>query len=68
MKDIFTVSEVASFCKVSERVAGKWGSCGRLPSYRIPETKEFRITREHLIKFMTEHGYALDGLEDDAKE
>jgi excisionase family DNA binding protein len=56
MKTIFTTSEVAKLCKVAPRTVSKWFDSGRLRGYRIPGSQDRRIPREHLIRFLTEHG------------
>ena len=62
MKTIFTAGEVAKICKVAPRTVFKWFDSGRLRGYRIPGSQDRRIPREHLIRFLKEHGMPLDGL------
>jgi DNA-binding response OmpR family regulator len=43
----------------------KWFDSGRLRGYRIPGSQDRRIPREHLIKFLKEHGMPLGELEEE---
>ena len=63
---VFTVGQVAKMCKVSPAAVRKWFDSGRLKGYRIPGSRDRRIPREYLIKFLKEHGMPLGDLEDDA--
>ena len=63
MKTIFTVSEVARICKVAPRTVSKWFDSGRLRGYRIPGSQDRRIPREHLVRFLKEHGMPLGELD-----
>ncbi len=65
MKTIFTTGQIAKICKVSSRTVSKWFDSGRLRGYRIPGGQDRRIPREHLIRFLKEHGMPFGGgLED----
>ena len=66
MKTIFTTGQVAKICKVAPRTVSKWFDSGRLRGYRIPGSQDRRIPREHLIRFLKEHGMPLGDLEDQA--
>lgn len=66
MKTIFTTGQVAKICKVAPRTVSKWFDSGRLRGYRIPGSNDRRIPREHLIRFLKEHGMPLGELEDEA--
>lgn len=63
MQQVFTTSEVALICKVAERTVNKWFDSGRLRGYRLPGTQDRRIPRDHLIRFLKEHGMPLGDLE-----
>jgi excisionase family DNA binding protein len=65
MKKVFTTGQVAKICKVAPRTVSKWFDSGRLRGYRIPGSQDRRIPREHLIKFLKEHGMPLAELEDE---
>jgi two-component system, OmpR family, response regulator RpaA len=62
MKKVFTTGQVAKICKVAPRTVSKWFDSGRLRGYRIPGSQDRRIPREHLIKFLKEHGMPLGEL------
>ncbi len=66
MKMIFTTGQVAKICKVAPRTVSKWFDSGRLRGYRIPGSQDRRIPRDHLIRFLKEHGMPLGELEDEA--
>ena len=63
MKTIFTTGQVAKICKVAPRTVSKWFDSGRLRGYRIPGSQDRRIPREHLIRFLREHGMPLGELD-----
>src|SRR5690606_12809654 len=65
-RTIFTTGQVAKICKVAPRTVSKWFDSGRLRGYRIPGSQDRRIPREHLIRFLKEHGMPLGELEDEA--
>ena len=65
MKKVFTTGQVAKICKVAPRTVSKWFDSGRLRGYRIPGSQDRRIPREHLIKFLKEHGMPLGELEEE---
>ncbi|MFN6104128.1 MAG: helix-turn-helix domain-containing protein, partial [Planctomycetaceae bacterium] len=65
-KTIFTTGQVAKICKVAPRTVSTWFDSGRLRGYRIPGSQDRRIPREHLIRFLKEHGMPLGELEDEA--
>lgn len=64
VKTIFTTGQVAKICKVAPRTVSKWFDSGRLRGYRIPGSKDRRIPRENLIRFMKDYGIPVDELED----
>src|SRR3954464_13421167 len=65
MKKVFTTGQVAKICKVASRTVSKWFDSGRLRGYRIPGSQDRRIPREHLIRFLKEHGMPLGELEEE---
>lgn len=62
-KVIFSTSEVASICKVTQRTVRKWIDSGRLEGYRAASSLNRYIPREALIRFMKENGMPLGNLE-----
>jgi excisionase family DNA binding protein len=62
-RDVLTTGQVAKICNVAPRTVSKWFDTGQLRGYRIPGSKDRRIPREQLIRFMRAHGMPLDGLE-----
>ena len=65
MRKVFTTGQVAKICKVAPRTVSKWFDSGRLRGYRIPGSQDRRIPREHLVRFLDEHGMPLGELEDE---
>ena len=62
-KEVLTTGEVAKICSVAPRTVSKWFDSGQLRGYRIPGSRDRRIPRSQLIRFMKAHGMPLDGLE-----
>jgi excisionase family DNA binding protein len=62
-KDVLTTGQVAKICNVAPRTVSKWFDTGQLRGYRIPGSKDRRIPRQHLIRFMKAHGMPLEGME-----
>ena len=48
-KELFRVSEAASYCEVSDKTIYRWIECGILMAKRIGP-KRLRITRESLAR------------------
>src|SRR3954453_1070917 len=65
MKKVFTTGQVAKICKVAPRTVSKWFDSARLRGYRIPGSQDRRLPREHLIKFLKDHGMPLGELEEE---
>jgi excisionase family DNA binding protein len=61
-KTVLTTGEVASICKVAARTVSKWIDTGRLEGYRIPGSRDRRVTRESLESFIRENGLPTGGL------
>ena len=51
-KEVLTTGEVARICNVASRTVSKWFDQGRLRGYRIPGSKDRRIPRSELVRFM----------------
>jgi len=64
MKEVLTTGEVAKICNVTIRTVIKWFESGKLKGYKIPASKDRRIPRAELLKFMREHGMPTDALDD----
>lgn len=59
-KDVFTTGQVAKICKVTIRTVIKWYEAGKLEGYKIPASKDRRIPRASLLKFLRDHDYPFD--------
>ncbi len=64
MKEVLTTGEVAKICNVTIRTVIKWFESGKLKGYKIPASKDRRIPRAELLKFMREHGMPTEALDD----
>lgn len=58
-RDVFTTSEVALLCRVAARTVAQWFDAGMLTGYRIPGSKDRRITRQSLVDFLQQHNMPL---------
>lgn len=61
--DIFTTGQAAKICGVSRMTVKRWLACGEMVGYRLPGSRDWRITRPTLIEFMTRHGIPLERVE-----
>ncbi len=64
-RDVLTTGQVARICRVAPRTVSKWFDSGQLRGYRIPGSKDRRIPRQQLLRFMKAHGLPLDEIEGD---
>ncbi len=62
-RTVYTTSQAADACNVTQRDVSRWCDSGRLHSYRVPGTASRRIPRESLIKFLRSNGMSLDALD-----
>jgi excisionase family DNA binding protein len=65
-REVFTTGEVAKLCNVTIRTVIRWFDAGVLEGYKIPNSKDRRIPREKLVRFMRAHGIPLGLLENDS--
>jgi excisionase family DNA binding protein len=63
MKEVLTTGEVARICGVAPRNVSKWFDTGKLGGFKIPGSRDRRIPRESLVRFMRVHGIPLRGLD-----
>jgi excisionase family DNA binding protein len=63
MKEVFTTGEVARLCGVAPRTVSKWFDAGQLRGYKIPGSRDRRIPRDSLVRFMRAYGIPLRGLD-----
>jgi len=63
MKEVLTTGEVARLCGVAPRTVSKWFDAGQLRGYKIPGSRDRRIPRDSLVRFMRAHGIPLRGLD-----
>ena len=63
MKEVFTTGEVARICGVAPRTVSKWFDTGHLRGFKIPGSRDRRIPRESLVRFMRAHDIPLKGLD-----
>ncbi len=58
-KEVLTTGEVAAVCRVAARTVSKWIDSGRLDGYRIPGSRDRRVTRVALEEFVRKHALPL---------
>lgn len=63
MRDVLTTGEVARICGVAPRTVSKWFDAGQLRGFKIPGSRDRRIPRESLVRFMKAYGIPLRGLD-----
>ena len=56
MKTVFSTLEAAKVCKVSEQAIIQCFDSGQLKGYRLPGSRDRRIPRDSLFRFMQENG------------
>ena len=54
-KSVLSTGEVAKICHVSPRTVQKWFDTKLINGYRIPGSRDRRITRQELIRFMQQN-------------
>ena len=55
-RKVLPTGDVAEACNVSGRTAVKWFDEGLLEGYKLPGSKDRRIPRGELVRFMKEYG------------
>lgn len=63
MKTILTTGQVAGICQVAPRTVNKWVDSGGLRGYRLPNSKDRRVPRDELLRFLKTHGMPVDRLD-----
>ena len=62
-QEVFTTGEVARICNVTIRTVIRWIDSGRLKGYRIPGSRDRRVTRRELVRFLRRHDLPLGPLD-----
>lgn len=60
----FSTGQVARICMVAPRVAARWIDAGKLAGYRLPLSRDRRVLRADLVRFMRENGLPMARLEE----
>ncbi len=60
--EVLTTGQVARICRVAPRTVSKWVDSGQLRGYRIPGSRDRRIPRGQLIRFMQANGLPMGDL------
>jgi excisionase family DNA binding protein len=63
MKTVFSTLEAAKVCTVSEQAIIQCFDSGQLKGYRLPGSRDRRIPREALVRFMEENGIPTNDLD-----
>lgn len=59
---VYSTGQVATICHVAARTVAHWCDTGLLPHYKIPGSKDRRVTRADLLRFLKKHGLPADAL------
>lgn len=62
-QEVFTTGEVARACNVTIRTVIRWIDSGQLQGYKIPGSRDRRVPRRTLVRFMQSHGMPLGVLD-----
>lgn len=63
-RDVFTTGQIARALRVAPRTVGHWIDDGHLKGYRLPGSKDRRVTRAALEQFVRESGMPVEWLAD----
>jgi len=63
-RTFFTKSDVVKICRVSRRTIDKWIGLGLLDFYRIPGSRDWRVDRDRLVRFLEKNDVPLRWLEE----
>ena len=61
-RNVLTTGQVSKICNVAPRTVSKWFDSGQLGGYRIPGSRDRRIPKSELLRFMKEHNIPLDSI------
>ena len=67
MKKVFTTTQVGKFCGVTQQTVIKWVDGGLLRGFRLPNSRDRRVTETALLKFMDKHSIPAEALKDKLK-
>lgn len=56
VRDVLTTGQVARLCGVAPRTASQWVDSGMLPGWRLPGSKDRRVARAALVRFLRDNG------------
>jgi two-component system response regulator RpaA len=59
----YTTGTIARLLSVAPRTVSKWIDSGMLKGFRVPLSRDRRVTRESLVKFCNEYQLPLRDLE-----
>ena len=60
---VFTTSQVARICGVSNQMVAKWMSQGLLKGWKLPNSRHRRFDRADVVEFLKVHGLPTRGME-----
>jgi excisionase family DNA binding protein len=66
MKTVFSTLEAANVCQLSEQTIIQCFDRGQLKGYRLPGSRDRRIPREALFRFMEENKIPTENLDREA--
>jgi excisionase family DNA binding protein len=59
-KKVYTTGDVANICNVSSRTVQKWLDEGLLEGYKLPASKDRRVSPKNLREFMIKYNIPID--------
>ncbi len=62
--NVFSVQQLAKICRAAPRTVSKWIDSGRMVGAKDPQSGDRQVLRADLVKFLTEHGFSSDRLEE----
>ena len=65
-KKVFTTTQVGRICGVTQQTVIKWIDSKQIEGFRLPNSRDRRVTRTALLKFMKGHNIPTDVLDEKA--
>lgn len=68
--EMIGTAEVAAILGVSQRLVSKWLDDGRIPGWRVPNSRHRRFRRSAIVEYARQHGIrtvAMDSESDDSE-
>lgn len=56
-RTMFTTGHIADICECSSRLVATWIDKGAMKAIKMPFSRDRRVGRSELIRFLNEHGF-----------